>query len=117
MVLFSSRRRPPRATRTDPLLPYTTLSRPDLQDLAAQRQNGLEGAVPALVRRAAGRVALDQEECGLGRIAFLTVRERAGQGRHVKSRRLPDDLACTPDRKSTRLNSRHSCALRMPSSA
>ena len=50
-----------------------------VQDLAAQRQHGLEFAVAALLGGAAGRVALDDEQFGLGWIAFLTVGELAGQ--------------------------------------
>ena len=35
--------------------------------------------VPALLGGAAGRVALDEEELGLGRVALLAVGELAGQ--------------------------------------
>jgi hypothetical protein len=51
----------------------------DVEDLAAQRQHRLEFAVAALLGGAAGRVALDDEEFGLGRIALLAVGELAGQ--------------------------------------
>jgi hypothetical protein len=50
----------------------------DIQDLAAQRQHGLEFAVTALLGGAAGGIALDDEELGLGRIALLAIGELAG---------------------------------------
>src|SRR6185437_3827325 len=51
----------------------------DVEDLAAQRQHGLEFAVAALLGAAAGRVALDDEELGFGGVLFLAVGELAGQ--------------------------------------
>ena len=51
----------------------------DVEDLAAQRQHGLEFAVAALLGGAAGRVALDDEQFGFRRIALLAVGELAGQ--------------------------------------
>ena len=51
----------------------------DVQDLAAQRQHRLEFAVAALLGGAAGAVALDDEQFGLGRIALLAIGELAGQ--------------------------------------
>ena len=51
----------------------------DVEDLAAQRQHRLEGAVAALLGGAAGRIALDDEEFGFRRIALLAVGELAGQ--------------------------------------
>ena len=41
----------------------------DVQDLALERQDRLELAVAALLRRAAGRIALDQIELAYGRVA------------------------------------------------
>ena len=41
----------------------------DIEDLAAQRQHRLEGAVARLLGTAAGRIALDQEQLGFGGIA------------------------------------------------
>src|SRR5690606_26451373 len=52
--------------------------------LALERQDGLSAAVAALLRGAAGRVTLDEEELGQRRILFLTVRELAGQPRDVE---------------------------------
>ena len=50
-----------------------------VQDLAANRQNRLGLARAALLGRAAGGVALDDEELRLGRIALLAVGELPGQ--------------------------------------
>ena len=58
----------------------------DVEDLAAQRQHGLEFAVAALLGGAAGRVALDDEQFGLGRIALLAVGELAGQRSRCRAR-------------------------------
>jgi len=51
----------------------------DVEDLAAQRQDGLELAVAALLGRAAGRIALHQEQLAQRRIALGAVRQLAGQ--------------------------------------
>ena len=51
----------------------------DVEDLAAQRQDGLVLPVAALLRRAAGRVALDDEQLRQRRIALLAVGQLAGQ--------------------------------------
>ncbi len=50
-----------------------------IEDLAAQRQYGLERAVASHLGRAAGRVALDDQQFRLGGIALLAVGELAGQ--------------------------------------
>src|SRR6185437_5092046 len=51
----------------------------DVQNLAPKRQDGLEFTVAALLGGAAGRVALDDEQFGLRRIALLAIGELAGQ--------------------------------------
>ena len=51
----------------------------DVQDLAAERQDGLEAPVAALFRRAAGGIALDDENLRQRRIAFLAIGQLAGQ--------------------------------------
>src|SRR3546814_15865092 len=94
--------RPPRSTRTDTLLPYTPLFRSD--DMRARRHP--DGAALAF-SRALNRLEDDEFENEAG----LTPRKHA-----------PLDFFRTispeeRDRKSTRLNSSHSCASRMPSSA
>src|SRR3546814_10249970 len=99
-------RRPPRSTRTDTLFPYTTLFRSKL----------VGHAVAVRLHR------LDEHRFALG---------KGHRQRGVKDR--PDRIAVQPpaalrivaaeasvargDRKSTRLNSSHYCASRMPSSA
>ena len=65
----------------------------DIEDLAAQRQHRLEGAVARLLGAAAGAIALDQEQLGLGGIALLAVGELAGQRRDVERALAPRQLA------------------------
>ena len=65
----------------------------DVEDLAAQRQHRLELAVAALLGGAAGRIALDDEDLGLGRVALLTVGELAGQARDVERALAARELA------------------------
>ena len=62
----------------------------DVQELAAQRQDGLEAPVAALLGRATGRIALDDVELAAGGVALLAVGELAGQG-HAVERALADD--------------------------
>ena len=57
----------------------------DVQDFAAQRQDRLIRPVATLLGRAAGRIALDQEQLGACRIALLTIGELARQRCHVES--------------------------------
>ena len=65
----------------------------DVEDLAAQRQHRLVGAVAALLGRAAGRIALDEEDLGLGRVALLAVGELAGQRGDVERALAAGQLA------------------------
>ena len=65
----------------------------DVEDLAAQRQDRLEAAVAALLGRAAGAVALDEEQLGLGRVALLAVGELARQVGDVEHALAPGQLA------------------------
>jgi hypothetical protein len=51
----------------------------DVEDLAAQRQDGLEMTVASGLRAAAGGLALDEEYLTALRVAFRTVRELARQ--------------------------------------
>src|SRR3546814_17999072 len=106
-------RQPPRFTRTDPLLPYTTLFR-----ALAGGGETVEAAVKALED-------FHYEEL------TLTLAKTAANDATVKLSTLgqnPDvmdgqpfrfniDLESNLDRKSTRMNSSHYCASRMPSSA
>src|SRR5690606_30876438 len=56
----------------------------DVQDLALQRQDRLGPAIAPLLRGAARRVTLDEEELGKGGILLLAVRELAGQAGDVE---------------------------------
>jgi hypothetical protein len=60
----------------------------DVQDLAPERQNRLEGAVAALLRGPPGGVALHDEELALAGISLLTVRQLPGEA-EVGERTLP----------------------------
>jgi hypothetical protein len=51
----------------------------NIQDLALERQDRLEGAVAPLLGGPAGAVTLDDEQLGLRRVAFLAIGQLAGQ--------------------------------------
>src|SRR5690606_4050828 len=57
------------------------------------RQDRLGAPVAALLGRAAGRIALDDEQLGEARVALLAVGQLAGQGRHVERALAPGQLA------------------------
>src|SRR3546814_6709150 len=111
-------RRPPKSTRTDTLFPYTTLFRsPAILATVSRLVIDLhrEPDHPALIPTASdghvipGNTAADRDE----RI------DRFHRPYHEALARLIDTwaprlLASIQDRKSTRLNSSHSCAPRMP---
>src|SRR3546814_6073318 len=129
-------RRPPRSTRTDTLFPYTTLFRSHDLDAVAPFVAALvvfDGLVPGFPARDAGSNPLflqgvaepvgiiapvGQQPLGLGKfveqsgstdiVTDLTGGHEEAQGTAVR---------IGEDRKSTRLNSSHSFASRMPSSA
>ena len=65
----------------------------DVEDLAADRQHGLKLALAALLGRAAGRVALDDEQLGVGGIAVLALGEAARQPQAVERALAPRQLA------------------------
>src|SRR3546814_19466246 len=101
-------RRPPRSTRTDTLVPYTTLfrspgavlvvRRKDVDGVAAHAEGAaLEGGVVALV------LQLDQLLQQIGAVHFLPGLHLHRHG-GVGLRRAD---AVDADRKSTRLNSSH----------
>src|SRR3546814_20062040 len=99
-------RRPPRSTRTDTLFPYTTLFRSRIQEalgwirvMHILRLNQSQHATLAShLFDGTGLEAIAVGLCGRSMI----------EGRSV---------FVVQDRKSTRLNSSHQCASRMPSSA
>src|SRR3546814_7421236 len=129
-------RRPPRSTRTDTLFPYTTLFRSLLlgnlrQDLFRRgggdddvgKRLHLRRAVDVAERDMVGMRLAKGLELG-GRATVLQAASRVHVGQHHDLFRREDlrrfrheAHAEDPDRKSTRLNSSHSCASRMPSSA
>jgi hypothetical protein len=53
---------------------------PGVEDLAAQRQDGLELAAARLLGRAARRIALDQEQLGRLQVLARAVGQLAGEG-------------------------------------
>src|SRR3546814_2598868 len=128
-------RRPPRSTRTDTLFPYTTLFRSVLRRLA--QRGGTDDADLELnaVQLGAGiRYQADTavQPTGIGAVVFhhhpclgiggrkdaLADREPYTPDAVLGKQRKPVAGPLNPtDRKSTRLNSSHSCAYRMPSSA
>src|SRR3546814_9406377 len=116
-------RRPPRSTRTDTLFPYTTLFRSSgvMNKIFPSAEAALEGTLKDGMTLVAGGFGL----CGVPErlidaivasgVKNLTIASNnagtdgEGLGKLLRTRQI--------DRKSTRLNSSHSCAARMPSSA
>src|SRR5437588_772774 len=78
----------------------------DVDDLAAQRQDGLEVAPPALLGRAAGRVALDEIELAERRIGERTIGELARQVADIE-RRLSSREVARLSSRFTRARRRH----------
>src|SRR3546814_7136020 len=122
-------RRPPRSTRTDTLFPYTTLFRSDRrlrQDRRAEVE--LRVAEPEAEGPERGRF-VEQIAAMRARLVIVEDREltdvaRDGDGQlaagiDAPEQRVGDGIALllAGDRKSIRLNSSHSCASRLPSSA
>src|SRR3546814_20480733 len=106
-------RRPPRPSRTDTLFPYTTLFRSAIDALWRIESPRLIGALARLTRDVgrAEELAQDALEAALRQWPESGVPDRPGAWLMATARRR------AIDRKSTRLNSSHSCASRMPSSA
>src|SRR3546814_18155576 len=110
MFIFLMIRRPPRSTRTDTLVPYTTLFRsvPDLDEAGAVR-------VRAARRTASDVGAVIVEDLRAGPAgAGVTHSPEVVRGRDADDALVgqPGDLLPQPrgliiDRKSTRLNSSH----------
>src|SRR3546814_19747630 len=104
-------RRPPRSTRTDTLFPYTTLFRSPPDDRrsrsASNRMEAARAKLPELF------LLLPRFHIPVPHVPHM------GMVRHHASIQNNDLSIDVPrlDRKSTRLNSSHSCASRMPSSA
>src|SRR3546814_7388341 len=117
-------RRPPRSTRTDTLFPYTTLFRSDRQaKVVLAKIPGIDMRrlfhppfFPGGFER--GRCGVDHR-CGFKRL--LVERHRLAhspaEARRAHRTEMTGGRGLHLDRKSTRLNSRHYCATRMPSFA
>ena len=65
----------------------------DVEDLALDRQDRLEAPVAALLGRAAGRLAFDDVDLALRRIALLAVGQLAGQRAAVERALAPHQVA------------------------
>ena len=65
----------------------------DVQDLALDRQDRLEAPIAALLGRPAGRIALDDVDLALRRIALLAVGELAGQRAAVERALAAHEIA------------------------
>src|SRR3546814_1585111 len=139
-------RRPPRSTRTDTHLPYTTLFR---SDTAAQHAISVD-KMRSVLKLVTSRI-LEQHDAGLGhlwtgkitgprkapllcakidaadlaRIKVVVVYAPPGgaavdpitardDGAPLRFGRFAEDMVTGRDRKSTRLNSSHYCASRLP---
>src|SRR3546814_4413948 len=118
-------RGPPSTKRTAPLLPYRPPFRPD-ELLADAKKFGDDRRSPLVAREAAQ--ALAETDLVASEPMTIVLSEkvwvRAAKGHDVDAATLSyrdgDGLLAAVrgrDRKSTRLNSSHSCATRMPSSA
>src|SRR3546814_11049104 len=120
-------RRPPRATRTDTLFPYTTLFRSyrnfgimahiDAGKTTTSERilfyTGVSHKIGEVHDGAATMDWMEQEqERGITITSAATTAFWTGMDKSMPQHRLN-----IIDRKSTRLNSSHSCAPRMPSSA
>src|SRR3546814_16029075 len=125
-------RRPPISTRTDTLFPYTTLFR-SARIVAVVAHHEIVPRRHLIDRRVVVEAVFDEIE----RIVGDAVRQRLAVARHahhlpvrlglheirlaLARHRLAVDVQDAvehlEDRKSTRLNSSHQCASRMPSSA
>src|SRR3546814_14661960 len=107
-------RRPPRSNRTDPLFPHPTLFR----STAGEQGRGL-----LAMGIGKHRLQLDMimgvaaDIAGAARSGADIVQRLFHRGDHLGMLSHGEIIVGTPDRKSTRLNSSHYCASRMPSSA
>src|SRR3546814_14567845 len=117
ILFFLMIRRPPRSTRTDTLFPYTTLFRSSLLVAAEGRHSPTREAAHINVAR-----------WGYDEVAIITAihHEKSHENTAYEIFYPDGPFAVLPmlpgtrsaiDRKSTRLNSSHSCASRMPSTA
>src|SRR3546814_2743253 len=115
LFFFLIIRRPPRSTRTDTLFPYTTLFRSFLaRDDHERRSFRLVFHRRVIDRHLrAARDVLGDSAFHAGRHFVTDADVGEGAAHHHFMVAAPRAI----DRKSTRLNSSHSCASRMPSSS
>src|SRR3546814_2607733 len=118
-------RRPPKSTRTDTLFPYTTLFRsipltavfyaPDYYGSGQYAQYfGMTEGGPWAKRAKVAADELNPQEADLLAAALASSgKEMEGHFHQLALELIGDRI----DRKSTRLNSSHLCATRMPSSS
>src|SRR3546814_4395341 len=130
-VFFLMIRRPPRSTRTDTLFPYTTLFRSVISRAVRTGLFLFRNKCPRIVRlehygckpimfpaandRGVTELSGSPVLLLLVRNSRPGVRTRISRG-HKNDPSFPQSIAAA-DRKSTRLNSSHYCASRMPSAA
>src|SRR3546814_13444636 len=112
-------RGPPKSTRTDTRFPYTTLFRSWIRDNWAALAAGRSDVTTELFTACA---TCSTQPSVVLTIEGTTLREEVVVlGAHLDSINAygggSPGQAAPGDRKSTRLNSSHSCASRMPSSA
>src|SRR3546814_14679577 len=114
-------RRPPKPTRAATLFPYTTLFRSSriMSATAGEAPYVLDGLVLG-----AGNLPLHEHYTDTGgatdhvfALCHLLGFRFAPRLRDIGDRKLGSIAVPSTDRKSTRLNSSHYCATRMPSSA
>src|SRR3546814_5394650 len=123
LVFFLMIRRPPRSTRTDTLFPYTTLFRsgqvavPDRVAAELLAHEHLQQQLAHRLQRGVGDQPLDQAAAILHVDPQGDDDNRVGRARDGGKARIGLPAVEAGDRKGTRLNSRNSCASRMPTSA
>src|SRR3546814_9647342 len=114
-------RRPPRSTRADTLFPYTALLRSQAAGVAAVRAGAAVSVVDEACRAVIAEAGWDDAFVhGTGHGVGLDIHE-SPRVSGTSTASLADGHLVTVepgvDRKSTRLNSSHYCASRLPSSA
>src|SRR3546814_17114239 len=109
--------RPPRSTRTDTLLPYTTLFRCLVGERATRSDDfRVRWANHIVKSHTTGTKKLNHPVVGELSLDFESLQLPGDPGQTITSY-TAEPNSPSQDRKSTRLNSSHSCASRMPSSA
>src|SRR3546814_3855814 len=106
-------RRTPRSTRSDTLFPYTTLFR----SLRGRFDNPQGVLLPGMYVRVSTPLGMDQDAILVPQRAVKRTTDGQAQVLVLGAENVVEVRPVKTDRKSTRLNSRHSCASRMPSSA